>query len=178
MRYEQDEIAKNSQERSFVRVLADQHTSVTEAADPKDEWSADSTASEVYIKGIEVLSENEYFDLVVPFDVMPNKEYYLVFVNYDTGDSFSHHSGQICYLDLFQSKELAHDLAKKIQENAKEPYDYSTAKKGQRLPNSVAYKWDNGQEVDCYAATWKGYFERFNHVSVESVTVRYSHKYK
>lgn len=179
MRYEQDELAKKSKERSFVRVLADHDTSITQHANPDDKWSSDSTSTDVHIKGVEFVGEDEYWDLVVPFAPKSGEEYFLVYVNYDTGDSFSHHAGHVMYLDLFKSAALADELAKKIKEDTSRPYDFSSPKKGQNSrPNTVQYKWDDGQTVDCYTATWKGYFETFNHVAVESVSVKYSRKYK
>lgn len=178
MRYIDDKQLDDVAERSFVRIHADAHTVITRHADPDEKWDNDSTDTTTNVQGIEFVGEKDYFDLVVPFAPQNGETYYLVYVNYDTGDSFGTYGGQICYLDLFKSKELADKLAKKIEEDTKVPFEFSLGKKAKKEPNTVKYFWDNGKQVSCYTGSWKGYFERFNYVAVESVSVRYSRKYR
>lgn len=184
-----------------IEVEADIHGYVTRHGDREDRWDRDDTAQDVSITGIKIVDEKGYGDLEVNYVVDPNKEYYLVLVNYDTGDSFGRDEGQVCYVDLFESKEKAqalvdaiyndkmgypkyfdHEMALEAQkkQDKKDGKKVEKSKPKYEVVNQVKYLLDDGTEATCYTGTWKGYFEHFNYVEAIPVSVsggRYRRSY-
>ena len=54
------------------------------------------------VNGFTVVDEGSYFDLTVPYDVDTNKSYYLVYVEYSTGDSLADRDWETNYLHQLQ----------------------------------------------------------------------------
>lgn len=106
------------------------------------------------IHGIQLTER--YFDLDVPFDIVKDKEYYLVTVLYDTGCSFYEEKGKIEFVDLFETKEKAEQICKIIEENG-EDYALQLFRE-----NDVSYK---------FSCPWSGYFEYLVSVYVETVNL-------
>ena len=158
-----------------VRVVDDVHQHVTRHGDPDDRWDRDSTASDHHIRGIEVT--DGYFDLTVPFEVKEGHQYYLVYVIYDTGDSFGRDDGQITFLDLFESREKAEALADAVSADYRGQSSFF-GKGGKNVSHQVKYVREDGTECTCYTGTWKGYFENYCGVSVEQVSVVYNYREK
>lgn len=122
-----------------------------EASDPYDR---DSTAADIFINGIRIASDR-YSDIDVPFDVVPGETYYLVWADYERGDSSGYDDNCVEFIDLFKSKELAEQCAAIAR--AVEGYNYT-------------FKRENGQ--DCtQSVPWNGYFESLNAINVEPVSV-------
>ena len=90
---------------TYITVVDDSYTEVTDEADPNDEWSADSTDTSHYIWGIKI--HPKYGNIECSFDVVPNKTYYLLYYLYGSGSSFGTDSGQIEFVCLYQDKKLA-----------------------------------------------------------------------
>jgi hypothetical protein len=128
------------------------------------DWDNDDTCQHHRVEGF-VIAEDNYYDFQCSIeDIDWEKTYYLVDVNYDTGDSFGHYAGKIAFVDLFESRELAFSLAEAIEDNAKaygnkSNWDYKPLK----------YKVDDGSERECYTSAWLGYFESINDVVVKEV---------
>lgn len=162
--------SKKNVDATNIRVIDDSYTHVTRHA-TEDIWDRDDTATDHSIRGIEVVDDSSYYDLTVSFKVSPGEQYYLVYVNYDTGDSFGRDEGRVEWIDLFKSAELADDLAKKIAEDKRQyPNFFSNNEEG-TWSHQLTYTLDNGEEASLYTATWKGYFEHFNYVEVVPVSV-------
>ena len=100
---------------SKIKVIDQFYTETTRDADPEDEWSAEDTSTSHYIEGIEI--SEKYFDLVVPFEVLPDKIYYLVVGNYSRGDSFHQEEGCIEFIDLYESVEKAKACVSALKEH-------------------------------------------------------------
>lgn len=139
----------------MTRIAVDyvQHRFVTRKA-TEDEWDRDDTAANIYVRGIQKVSDrNGYADLEVDFDVDDNTAYYLLWADYSTADSFGMDDNQLEIIDLFQTREAA--------EKAKEELLEET---------SSAYTRDNGIQI-VYDKPWNGYFEHLNELHVELVRV-------
>src|SRR5210317_84780 len=93
---------------------------VTRAGDPDDEWDRDDTYTDHNIEGFRAAPEEDskYFDLVVPYEPEFDKEYYLLYAVYSTGDSFGHDDGSgIEYIGLYTENEL--DVARENLDRVK-----------------------------------------------------------
>lgn len=151
-----------------IKIIAEETKTILRYADPNEEWDNDDTNIDTYIHGIQKVDANGYSDLTIPFDVEPGRTYYLVYANYDTGDSFGQYGGQVCYIDLFKRYSLAKKLMKLLQEDASIPLDVSN---WTNSTNNLSYTREDGSKIDCYTGTWKGYFESLNYFTIESVRI-------
>ncbi|TFH04403.1 MAG: hypothetical protein E4H14_14830 [Candidatus Thorarchaeota archaeon] len=155
---------------SYVHVEAETQVEVVREDDGELYGRRECTAAYTSIHGIKDVGKDGYYDLVVGFKLEDNVDYYLVHVNYNTGDSFGHDDGKVCYVEMFKSKELAKQLVDAISENAQTPSYLPPGKKRYKeQPMTITYERDDGQKVDCYTGTWRGYFERVNYVEMEAV---------
>lgn len=143
-----------------IRIYDNSWMEVTRKCDNDDEWDRDDTAITHSIQGFSVLEGAVgYGDLLTSLkEIKLGKPYFLVYVLYDTGDSFGRDDGQIEYINLFESEDLAEELVRKIEDDSKnEAY------------NSIEYTLDNGETREFYNGAWKGYFEWFHGAYVERV---------
>lgn len=147
---------------NYIEIVDNQHTHTTREPYTDDTWDRGDSETYHSIEGIRVVDTARYHDLVVEFEIIPDKVYYLVSVSYSTGDSFGRYEGQLDHIDLFQTNEAAEALAKLISANER-----PSSKKSKSI---IKYKTENGTEVECYCGSWKGYFESFNGVDVRAVT--------
>ena len=90
---------------THINVIDDVFTEVTQEADPKDEWSVDSTAEYHRIRGIRI--NPRYGDVECSFEVLPETNYYLLYYLQDAGDSFGSYTGNIEFVALYNDKQLA-----------------------------------------------------------------------
>jgi hypothetical protein len=133
----------------------------------EDQWDRDDTATYHYIDEIEIVGDDDYNDLVVPFKVNPNESYYLLSVVYSTGDSFGRDDGRIEHIELYSDKKLAEANATAIEEhykNHKQNY-FSNDKVELIITNQ------SGKKYACYCS-WMGYFEYIQEATVTGVTVK------
>lgn len=134
-----------------IKINYDRHEYVTREADPEDNWDRSDTAADISIHGVE--AADRYHDIDVPFDVETGVVYYLVWADYDTGDSFGRDCNRVEFIDLFKTEELAENCAA-IARDVK-GYTY-------------IFKRENGR--DCaQSVPWNGYFESLNAINVEAV---------
>jgi hypothetical protein len=75
-----------------------------EPTDPDDEYARASTYETHDIQGIKL---SKYGDIEIDFEPKYDVTYFLVIVNYDTGDSFGRDNGRVSYVDLFKNEKLA-----------------------------------------------------------------------
>lgn len=136
---------------AYVKVNADCQIWSIGGEDPDDEWSRDSTDGSVTVLSISEVDEKDYHDICVPFDVVPGKDYYLVWAQYTTGDSFGYDGGWSEFVDLFQTEEKA--------ESARVCLDDVSCQ---------TYLRDDGTEIHIYRP-WAGYFESLDRLEIETV---------
>lgn len=153
---------ENKMERKLtnIRIIHDCYTHVTREGDPNDRWDRDSTEQSHTIRGFEVVEEDRWGDFKVPFEIDPAKEYYLLAVYYDTGDSFGTDGNRIDMIDLYDDIELAMESKRRILENNKNEEGYSVT-----ILNPL------GKEY-MISASWKGYFENLNDVEIHRVKMK------
>lgn len=138
-----------------IEILYDRYEYVTrEASDTDDPYDRDSTAADIYINAIRN-APGRYSDIAVPFDVIPGETCYLVWADYNTGDSFGNDDNLVEFIDLFKSMELAEECAA-IARRA-DGYYYT-------------FKRENGQNCT-QSIPWNGYFESLNAINVEAVSM-------
>ena len=146
----------------WLKVEYESRTDVTRHSDPDERWDGDDLAHSQYINGYSVHDKDVYGE-TFPMKGKPdlNKTYWLVYVNYSTGDSFHHETGCITFVDVFENANDADALARILEKDYenKDKYDYK--------PLNV--KLPSGFEKEIYTGTWKGYFERLESVRVEAI---------
>lgn len=145
----------------WLRVEYDSYTDVTRHADPDERWDADDLAHGQNIHGYSIGNEKTYGE-VFPVNGKPdkNKTYWLVYVNYSTGDSFHCETGCICFVDVLEDANDAEYLARVLEDDSKKDnYDYKPLK----------VKFPSGMEKEICTSTWKGYFESIEDIHVESL---------
>ncbi len=148
-----------------IQIIDKCYSEVTDAADPNDSWSADSTHTDHNIVGFKFAKENFLTEIKVPFEILPNKDYYLVYALYTTGDSFSNHSGNMEYIDLYDNEDLANEVVKTIELD----YKIYGKRKDSSFDNySVVIKNNMGNEFKM-SCPWKGYFERLDSIEAKSI---------
>ena len=126
----------------------------------------DRTYTNHSIKGIEI-SKNNYCEFETCFDIPENsdKTYYLVYVNYDTGDSFGRDEGKISFIDLYETFSKAEDTAKRIRVHYNTNKELYVDEK-----YSLTVIAENGKEYNI-CPSWMGCFERLNYIVVLPVTL-------
>lgn len=98
--------------------------------------------------------------------------YFIVYVNYTTGDSFNPNSDMRTeVIDLYdvKSKDIAIETAKEIRRHYKE-------RKKESEPLLV--KMGNGKDMVLRSPPWFGYFEKLDEVVVRSVMLTFDHVYR
>lgn len=101
---------------------------------------------------------------MVGFEIKPDKTYYLVSVIYSTGDSFSHHSGKIDYIELYESLEMAEATKKMILD--------SYALKDKEESYSVEILNNSGTAYKISSSSWVGYFESLEDVQIDAIKLK------
>ena len=115
------------------------------------------------IMGVEQVDDDRYGDLSTSFDVEVGEQYYLLYVLYSTGCSFSRSEGEIEFVGLYKDPAIAKENADRIWKKAR--------KDGERS-FSVNLIAEDGQEYQLHTP-WEGYFERLEDVRIELVTTGY-----
>lgn len=145
-----------------IRAIDESQTFVTEHADKSDDWDRDNTKTTHYIRGIQIVEEKGYKDLEVPFEVVRDKDYYLLYVLYRTGDSFGRDEGQIELIGLYQTHEAAEKNAKAIRAH------YEARRNNYSSSGLLYLTTEGGNKFELYTP-WIGYFESLEDIIVKSV---------
>lgn len=151
------------------------YTDVTRESDPEDRWDRDDLDTTWSIGSKITECEDKSPDIVVPFKLELEKNYYLVYVIYNTGDSFHHHSGYGCnFIELFTDKTKADNLAQLIRQQNK---DYNSRKDLGESAYSLSYTDELGNKkiVSC---DWNGYFESIQTCDIQTLNLQLSKKNK
>jgi len=141
-----------------VKVNVDSYCESYGEVDPEDSWSRESTDMSHSIRS--VTESGNYFDLVTDFDLDASRNYHLLYVIYDTGDSFGTDGGQIEFVGLYQDLNTAHENRRRLEEHYKSPEDSHT----------VALVTDSGEECKM-GVPYMGYFESLRDIEVQTVVV-------
>lgn len=131
---------------------------VTRNCDPNDEWDRDDTAASIDILGIRVSTTNGYGSIPVDFEIDPAKTYYLLWADYDTGDSFGRDGNQLEIIDLFETETAAMVAQQELLSTAENKY-------------STKYTRNSGSKITYYKP-WEGYFEYLNALNISPVSTK------
>ena len=104
-----------------------------------------------------------YYDVALcpnEADVKPGEDIYVVYVSYDTGDSFGREYNRRIYLWAFSDYERAQRLTTALTKDGEENPDYDFDHKPMMF-----------EDVPIATNDWKGHFENFNFAGIELVRV-------
>lgn len=141
-----------------IRVVYDSYRYVTREENPDDSWSRDNTDADYTIRAVS--ESGNYFDLVADFELDASRSYHLLYMIYDTGDSFGTDGGQIEFIMLYQDLNVAHTNRQRLVDHYESPGDSHT----------VALVSDSGEECQI-GVPYMGYFETLRDVEVKTVVV-------
>ena len=136
---------------SFFKVIVDIREYYTREPE-EDEWDNGETAADISIQGVEFAER--YFDVALPQEYVPGP-LYLLYANYDTGDSFGRQRNRFEAVDIFQDRARA-EAAQRALTNSEE--------------GNASYVRDNGTTIQ-YSCPWHGYFESLNYLELEEVRI-------
>jgi hypothetical protein len=126
--------------------------------------------------GIRVVKDNEYSNLVVPFEISDDKGYFLVSVVYTTGDSFNTTTGVIEHVELYDDRKQAEATAETISKHNEIHNDAHKLGTKQLAILEELYgdshfvKLKNSAgKVYKQHAPWRGYFESVEQVVMQVV---------
>lgn len=138
----------------MIKLVIDQSTETTVTREAtEDRWDADDLQHSTTIHGFRVVTTKDgYFDFVVAEPLRDS--YYLVCVEYSTGDSFHHETGRMALVALLETREGADTVIDAIRRHPKN-YSFTVAVEGQSLTISTE---------------WVGYFERIEAVYATEVS--------
>lgn len=146
----------------YFRVAYDEHVYSTGGYDPDDEWTRDSTETNITVNGVVEVNDKVYSDLYL--EDGPVDRLYMVWCRYETGDSFGRDTGKAEWVSLHRDLEVAEKNAMRIREHDRRNGT------GSRSSSTVKLLTDEGKEYDCYTP-WVGFFERLEDIIVQSVDV-------
>jgi hypothetical protein len=143
----------NNKKLYSIRIIDEVDIEITRAA-TEDQWDDNDTYTNHSIKGF--VLDDSYGDLYLSSKPEANKDYFLLYALYSTGDSFHYEDNVIAFIDLYKTQEDAL-VVKDILSKSKE---YSAKVK------------DNEGNILTYNCPWLGYFERLRSLEIESIQLR------
>jgi len=130
----------------------------------EDRWDYDWEERHAYFYGDAHIVDKGYTDVgLFPGEREPgqNDTIYVVYVEYDTGDSFGREYGRREHLWAFTDADRASRLCELIMNDAESYPDYDFDHKPLMF-----------EGVPTSTNTWKGYFEQFNYADLEPLEVK------
>ena len=145
-----------------IKILNDMVYQRIESDELYGDWSAKIIH---HITGAVKVKEKEHFSLEVN-DNFLNKEVYLLYIIYSSGDSFGTGSGNIEYLDVFENYDKALEVKKIIEEDCEQNPIYTSE------ANNLFYTKENGNMVKIPTDIYKGYFEHLESVNILKIIIK------
>lgn len=105
----------------------------------------------------------------IPFDAVEGDILHLVYVRYETGNSFGTDGIRTCIVDIFRNNANAKELCAKIKQEEARVGDFPEWDVEDGY--TMKYKNEIGTEVKMYTP-WRGYFERFINVDTQALVVK------
>jgi hypothetical protein len=120
-----------------------------------------------------ILRDDKYPDACTSSEIeSSNEPFYLVWVEYSTGDSFGRSErGRVEVIDIFEKGEDADKVAAAIEEHDKlrSKFNARWGDERREIPNEIKVEISGGT----YALPdipWSGYFESFDAVNIETIS--------
>lgn len=139
---------------SFFKVIADIREYYTREPNDDDQWDNGETAADISIQGVEFAER--YFDVALPREYDASKPLFMLWANFDTGNSFGRQRNKFEAVDIFQNRARAEAAQRTLTDT----------EEGQ----SASYVRDDGTTIQ-YSCPWHGYFECLNYLEVEEVAI-------
>jgi len=108
------------------------------------------------IKGIKIVNDQEYFDGFFDSELKNNKDYYLLYALYKTGDSLSEENNVFECIGLYENKNDALKMRNYILKN------------DNRSPLIIKNNKGNNEKI---YAPWYGFYESLIDIKVEKVNL-------
>ena len=158
-------MGKNKKEGNFtyIQILDKTYTETTRVGVSDDKWDRDDTRTDHNIIGFKIVDENNYFDFEVKFNIDTNKEYYLLYVIYGTGDSFGRDDGQIEFVGFYENVNIAEENLKRIEEH------YKKVKYDRKYDNYDLILLNEENKEYKIRPPWLGYFENMDEIYIEGL---------
>jgi len=142
---------------TYIRIIDETYHEITREADPDERWDGDDSYTSHSIRGYKVVGKKDYYDVALKNDPVEGQPLWLLFVNYDTGNSFQREEGEIEFVDVFSHSIIAVENQRRIQEYLKDQTkDHYT----------MELRLDTGEKYSYSATAFIGYFESVNDVEV------------
>lgn len=138
---------------SFFKVIVEINEYQTREPNEGDEWDSGDTAADISIQGVEFAER--YFDVALPQEYDASKPLFLLFANFDTGDSFGRQCNKFEAVDIFQDRARAEAAGSALMESPE---------------GGASYVRDDGTTIQ-YSCPWHGYFESLNYLELEEVRI-------
>jgi hypothetical protein len=119
------------------------------------------------ISGAIKVNESKFYDLEVD-DKFLNKEVYLLYILYTNGSSDSTTTGNIEYIDCFETSEKAEEVEKIIEDDYEKNRNWNFRENGMDL----FYTKENGNKCKIPTYVYKGYFERLDSVCIQKILIK------
>jgi len=139
---------------THLRIDVNREEYYTAEPNPRDSWDNGCSAASIEINGMYVMHDSQYRDITVDFDVVRGRNYYLLWADYCTGDSFGTYDNCFEAIDVFETWEAA-DAARQALLNTEGRYN-------------GCYTRENGKQVSM-SLPWVGYFEHLNDLNIQKV---------
>jgi len=153
--------------KTEIHIVDKSYQHIVEHGDGEQWGRRDCTHTEHSIKGIEIA--DKYPTMTVPFKIIHNKPYYLLYVLYQTGDSFGYDTGNIEFAGLYKNYDLASKNRDLIEEhNRKNKDDYGL---GWESKFQITLYHTNTKTYQIHVP-WTGYFERLESVEIQAVFLK------
>jgi hypothetical protein len=156
-KYTKRELSKALGDCMYIKIINNSCTHVTRKSDPDDSWDRGNTDTYNDIQGIEIVEKDDWYDLETEFDLIKGREYYLVYCEYTTGDSFGSDGGRIDFIQLYKTLDKAEACIKDLR--------------GSDDKYSGKIIMESGRTL-IYGIPWTGYFESLENLDVVYVMVQ------
>ena len=129
-----DKIDSAEEKKWYLKVDYHSDTDITRPSDPDDKWDADDLAHSQSINGYQIHTNSKgSWNFVLNKEPKIKQPFYLVYVNYSTGDSFHRETGCIEFVDVFESEKDADALVDILDKDyskfeKSDKHDYSPLK--------------------------------------------------
>lgn len=141
---------------TYLRVNSEYREYITRHA-TEDQWDRDDTARDWHFRNVYIVDKNAAFDLVVPFDLKPGDDVWVVLAIYSTGDSFGRDDRySVEYIDGFMDKHKARDCARAVEATEKRWDDHTD--------KDANWIREDGSAGKLEYVPWNGYFESLDNV--------------
>lgn len=140
----------------FIPYRRHEHT--TRERDETDSWDRGDSAASIYMGNAIFTSDDSYKDgqwIEVPISFVPGRKYFLLWADYNTGDSFGTSHNQIEIIDIFRYRREADRWRLHLLRDSSR--------------HSETYRRADGSPSSLYKP-WSGYFESLNDLNIEEVT--------